>query len=70
MWASLVEHARLFAVDLPGFGGSERRDDLLSPEAMGGFLSQLIVEADLNTLHIVGPDVGTAGCTVRGGDPS
>jgi pimeloyl-ACP methyl ester carboxylesterase len=24
MWASLSEHARLFAVDLPGFGASER----------------------------------------------
>src|SRR5580704_16390814 len=31
MWASLAEHARLFAVDLPGFGASERREDLLSP---------------------------------------
>ncbi len=31
MWATLAEHARLFAVDLPGFGASERRDDLMSP---------------------------------------
>lgn len=60
MWATLAEHARLFAVDLPGFGGSERRDDLLSPRAMGGFLAQLIVEADLGTPHIVAPDVGTS----------
>ena len=34
MRASLSEHARLFAVDLPGFGASERRDDLMSPRAM------------------------------------
>jgi pimeloyl-ACP methyl ester carboxylesterase len=60
MWATLAEHARLFAVDLPGFGGSERRDDLLSPRAMGGFLAQLIAEADLGTPHIVAPDVGTS----------
>jgi pimeloyl-ACP methyl ester carboxylesterase len=60
MWATLSEHARLFAVDLPGFGGSERRDDLLSPRAMGGFLAQLIVEADLGQPHIVAPDVGTS----------
>ena len=60
MWATLAEHARLFAVDLPGFGGSERRDDLLSPRAMGGFLAQLIAEADLGRPHIVGPDVGTS----------
>jgi pimeloyl-ACP methyl ester carboxylesterase len=58
MWATLAEHARLFAVDLPGFGQSERRQDLLSPRAMGGFLAQLIVEAELGKPHIVGPDVG------------
>ena len=60
MWASLAEHARLFAVDLPGFGASERREDLLSPRAMGEFLAQLVAEADLGTPHIVAPDVGTA----------
>jgi pimeloyl-ACP methyl ester carboxylesterase len=60
IWASLAEHARLFAIDLPGFGASERRDDLLSPRAMGGFLVQLIAEADLGRPHIVAPDVGTS----------
>jgi pimeloyl-ACP methyl ester carboxylesterase len=60
MWATLADHARLFAIDLPGFGASERRDDLLSPRAMGEFLGRLIVEADLGRPHIVGPDVGTA----------
>jgi len=60
MWAMLVEHARLFAVDLPGFGASERRDDLLSPRAMGGFLARLIAEADLGRPHVVAPDVGTS----------
>jgi pimeloyl-ACP methyl ester carboxylesterase len=60
MWSTLAEHARLFAVDLPGFGASERREDLLSPRAMGGFLAQLIVEAELGTPHIVAPDVGTS----------
>ena len=60
IWSSLAEHARLFAVDLPGFGASERREDLLSPRAMGGFLAQLIGEADLGRPHIVAPDVGTS----------
>jgi pimeloyl-ACP methyl ester carboxylesterase len=60
MWTSLSEHARVFAVDLPGFGASERREELLSPQAMGEFLAQLIAEADLGTPHIVAPDVGTA----------
>src|SRR5262249_52945396 len=60
VWAPLAEHARLFAVDLPGFGASERRQDLLSPRAMGEFLAQLIAEAGLGRAHIVAPDVGTS----------
>ena len=60
MWETLAEHARLFAIDLPGFGASERRDDLLSPRAMGDFLAQLIAEVELGTPHIVAPDVGTS----------
>jgi len=60
IWATLSEHARLFAVDLPGFGASERRDKLLGPQAMGGFLARLVAEADLGRPHIVAPDVGTA----------
>jgi pimeloyl-ACP methyl ester carboxylesterase len=60
IWAGLAEHARLFAVDLPGFGASECRDDRLSPQAMGAFLARLIIEADLGRPHIVGPDVGTS----------
>jgi pimeloyl-ACP methyl ester carboxylesterase len=60
IWAPLAEHARLFAVDLPGFGASERRPDLMSPRAMGTFLAQLIAEADLGTPHLVAPDVGTS----------
>ena len=60
VWDTLAVHARLFAIDLPGFGASERRNDLLSPRAMGGFLARLITEADLRTPHIVAPDVGTS----------
>ena len=60
IWSTLAEHGRLFAIDLPGFGASERRDDLLSPRAMGRFLSELIAEADLGRPHIVAPDVGTS----------
>jgi pimeloyl-ACP methyl ester carboxylesterase len=60
IWASLAEHARLLAVDLPGFGASERREGLLSPRAMGEFLTRLIEEAELGTPHVVAPDVGTS----------
>jgi pimeloyl-ACP methyl ester carboxylesterase len=60
MWKTLSQRARLFAIDLPGFGASERREDLLSPRAMGGFLARLIDEADLGRPHVVAPDVGTS----------
>jgi pimeloyl-ACP methyl ester carboxylesterase len=60
MWTTLAQRVRLFAVDLPGFGASEGRADLLSPRGMGEFLARLITEADLGKPHIVGPDVGTA----------
>jgi pimeloyl-ACP methyl ester carboxylesterase len=36
VWPLLSEHARLLAVDPPGFGGSERRDDLMNPKGDGG----------------------------------
>ena len=70
MWATLAEHARLFAVDLPGFGASERRDDLLSPRAMGGFLAQLIAEADLGTAAHRRAGRRNVGRPVRGGGTS
>ena len=60
IWDMLARHARLFAIDLPGFGASERRDELMSPRAMGGFLAELIAEADLGRTHLVAPDVGTS----------
>jgi pimeloyl-ACP methyl ester carboxylesterase len=60
MWQSLAQHGRLVAIDLPGFGHSERRGDLLSPQAMGAFLTRLIDEWRLPSPHIVGPDVGTS----------
>jgi pimeloyl-ACP methyl ester carboxylesterase len=60
IWDTLAERARLFAVDLPGFGASEGRDDLFSPRAMGAFLAELVAEADLGAPHIVAPDVGTS----------
>jgi pimeloyl-ACP methyl ester carboxylesterase len=60
IWATLAGRARLFAVDLPGFGASERRQELLSPRAMGEFLARLIAETDLGRPHIVAPDVGTS----------
>jgi pimeloyl-ACP methyl ester carboxylesterase len=59
IWRLLSIHARLIAVDLPGFGKSERRDELLSPQAMSEFIVRLIDELSLDSPHVVAPDVGT-----------
>ena len=60
VWARLAEHAHLVAVDLPGYGHTERRDDLLSPQAMGDFVISLADAFGMENPHVVGPDVGTA----------
>ena len=70
MWATLAEQARVFAIDLPGFGASERREDLLSPRAMGGFLARLIAEADLGTTAHRRARRRNLGGAVRGGGAS
>jgi pimeloyl-ACP methyl ester carboxylesterase len=59
-WAQLAEHTHLVAVDLPGFGHSQRRDDLLSARTMGRFLIRLADAFELENPHVVGPDIGTA----------
>src|SRR5580700_11389134 len=60
VWERLAERFHLVAIDLPGFGQSERQLDLLSPSAMGAFLLQLVRELDLGPVHFVAPDGGTA----------
>lgn len=60
IWSRLAERAHLIAMDLPGFGRSERRDVLMSPRAMGEFLVRAADAFGLEAPHVVGPDVGTA----------
>src|SRR5438132_10494732 len=59
-WARLAEHAHLVAIDLPGFGHSQRHDALLSPRAMGAFLVRVADAFGLQKPHVVGPDIGTS----------
>lgn len=59
-WARLAEHAHLVAIDLPGFGHSQRRDALLSPRAMGEFVVRVADAFDLSRPHVVGPGTGTS----------
>jgi pimeloyl-ACP methyl ester carboxylesterase len=60
IWARLAEHTHLVAIDLPGFGHSERRDALLSPRAMAEFVTSAADSFELENPHAVGPDSGTA----------
>lgn len=53
-----VETHSVIAVDLPGFGHSESRPDVMSPRAMGGFLVKLAAHLKLDRLYGVGPDIG------------
>jgi pimeloyl-ACP methyl ester carboxylesterase len=69
IWWTLSQHARLVAVDLPGFGRSDYRQDLMSPRAMGSFLVRVVEEADLGTPYVVGPDVGTPTALFAAADP-
>src|SRR5271154_473605 len=58
IWEGLATTSRLVAIDLPGFGQSEGRQDLYSARAMGSFLLTLIGEWELGNPHLVGSDVG------------
>ena len=60
MWSRLAKTMHLVAIDLPGFGRSERKDALMSPRAMGEFILRVADAFGLDHPHIVGPDVGTA----------
>jgi pimeloyl-ACP methyl ester carboxylesterase len=60
VWARLAQQVHLVAMDLPGFGHSQRCDMLLSPRAMGEFLIRAADAFELEHPHVLGPDIGTA----------
>jgi pimeloyl-ACP methyl ester carboxylesterase len=60
LWPRLSGIARLVAIDLPGFGRSQYRADLLSPTQMSEFLIKVLDEWNLSHPHLVCPDVGTS----------
>ena len=52
IWARLAEHTHLVvAIDLPGFGYSQRRNALMSPRAMGEFIIRAADAFDLDHPH-------------------
>jgi pimeloyl-ACP methyl ester carboxylesterase len=60
IWDRVAELGRVVAIDLPGFGHSDGRPELIATDSAGAFLARLIDEWDLGAPHVVGPDVGTA----------
>jgi pimeloyl-ACP methyl ester carboxylesterase len=60
VWSTLRRRFHLLAVDLPGFGGSERAEALAAPRAMGSFLTRVIEDFGLDQVHLIGPDIGTS----------
>ena len=59
IWAGLTRHFQVLAIDLPGFGQSEGRDDLFAPRKMGEFIATAIDAFGLTSVHAVGLDVGS-----------
>jgi pimeloyl-ACP methyl ester carboxylesterase len=59
VWSPLAEHARLVAIDLPGFGRSQHRDAVLSPRAMSEFIIAAADAFGLEHPHLVAPGTGT-----------
>jgi pimeloyl-ACP methyl ester carboxylesterase len=66
-WSALSEQANVIAVDLPGFGGSVRRDELLTPRTMGAFLVRLMDQWEIGSPHLFAPDVGTSAALFAAG---
>jgi pimeloyl-ACP methyl ester carboxylesterase len=60
IWDRVAGVGRVVAIDMPGFGHSDGRPELIAPDASGLFLARLIDEWGLGAPHVVGPDVGTA----------
>ena len=58
-WEMFSELGPLVAVDLPGFGLSQSRPDVMAPEAMGEFILRIVDAFGLDRPHAIGPDVGT-----------
>jgi pimeloyl-ACP methyl ester carboxylesterase len=64
IWPKLADIAPLVAIDLPGFGGSEGRPDVMTPQSMGEFLIKVVStfarELSMQQPHAICPDIGTS----------
>lgn len=68
IWNTLRGLGPLIAVDLPGFGRSDYRPEIMAPAAMGEFIVRLAEKLGLERVHAVGPDVGTSALLLAASD--
>jgi pimeloyl-ACP methyl ester carboxylesterase len=59
VWSGLTKQFEVLAIDLPGFGRSEARDDLFAPHTMGDFIAKAIDAFGPAPVHAVGLDIGS-----------
>ena len=57
VWSGLTRQFEVLAIDLPGYGRSEARDDLFAPQQMGEFIAKAIEAFAVTSVHAVGLDV-------------
>ena len=59
IWDTLAGQFNLLAIDMPGFGKSDARDDLYSVDRMADFVVKVLDHFEIDTTHILGPDIGS-----------
>ncbi|HMI57768.1 MAG TPA: alpha/beta hydrolase [Gemmatimonadaceae bacterium] len=59
VWDGLTKQFEVLAIDLPGFGQSEAREELFAPQKMGEFIAKALDAFGFTSVHAVGLDVGS-----------
>ncbi|MDB4967403.1 MAG: hydrolase, alpha/beta fold family [Myxococcales bacterium] len=57
---ALTAHFRVLAIDLPGFGKSDRREGDYSPEALADVLAEVLAQKGIARAHVVGHSWGSS----------
>jgi pimeloyl-ACP methyl ester carboxylesterase len=58
IWEILAKSFNLYAYDMPGFGGSEGGFEYMSFKAQGDFVKAFLEHFQIESPHLLGPDVG------------
>ena len=57
---ALARHLRVLAIDLPGFGKSDRREGDYSPDALADVLADVLTQKGVQRAHVVGHSWGSS----------